>query len=81
MLLLLLLPLLPLLLFFSIFFLSYRLIYILGVYLGNALGPREERNRIKEEELNDLREFDVVVTTFEMLVSECNYFRRKFMWT
>jgi SWI/SNF-related matrix-associated actin-dependent regulator of chromatin subfamily A member 5 len=44
-------------------------------------GPREERNRLKNEELVDLAEFDIVVTTFEMLVSECNYFKRKYVWT
>ena len=44
-------------------------------------GPRDERNRIKDEELSDLKEFDVVVTTFEMVVAECNFFRRKFVWT
>jgi SNF2 family DNA or RNA helicase len=32
-------------------------------------GPKDERMRIKEEELNDINEFDIVVTTFEMLVS------------
>lgn len=36
-----------------------------------------ERARIKIEELNDVREFDVVVTTYEILVSEANFFRRK----
>ena len=28
-----------------------------------------------------LAEFDIVVTTFEMLVAECNFFRRRFLWT
>jgi SWI/SNF-related matrix-associated actin-dependent regulator of chromatin subfamily A member 5 len=44
-------------------------------------GPKEERNRIKNEEMASLAEFDIVVTTFEILVSECNFFRRKFLWT
>lgn len=44
-------------------------------------GPKDERNRIKSEELADLNEFDIVVTTYEILVSEANYFRRKYMWT
>jgi SWI/SNF-related matrix-associated actin-dependent regulator of chromatin subfamily A member 5 len=44
-------------------------------------GPRIERDRIKQDELNDPQNFDIVVTTFEMLVSESNYFRRKYVWT
>lgn len=44
-------------------------------------GPKSERDRIKEEEMSDLKEFDVVVTTFEILVSEVNFFRRKYVWT
>lgn len=44
-------------------------------------GPKEERARIKEEELHDLKEFDVVVTTYEILVSEANFFKRKYVWT
>jgi SWI/SNF-related matrix-associated actin-dependent regulator of chromatin subfamily A member 5 len=44
-------------------------------------GPKSERDRIKEEELSDLKEFDIVVTTFEILVSEVNFFRRKYVWT
>lgn len=44
-------------------------------------GPREERDRIKHEELNSLHDFDIVVTTYEMLVSEVNFFKRKYMWT
>ena len=44
-------------------------------------GPKNERNRIKEEELSDLSEFDIVVTTYEILVSEVNFFRRKYVWT
>lgn len=44
-------------------------------------GPRSERERIKYEELNDASNFDVVVTTFEMLVSESNFFKRKHVWT
>jgi len=43
-------------------------------------GPKVERNRIKSDELNDVREFDVVITTYEMLQSEVNYFRRRFQW-
>ena len=39
-------------------------------------GPREERTRIKSEELGDLQDFDVVVTTYEVLVSEANWLRR-----
>lgn len=44
-------------------------------------GPKSERDRIKSEEMNDLSEFDIVVTTFEILVSEVNYFRHKYVWT
>lgn len=44
-------------------------------------GPKPERDRIKSEELNDITEFDIVVTTYEILVSEANYFRHKFVWT
>lgn len=44
-------------------------------------GPKQERERIKMEEMNDLSEFDIVVTTFEILVSEINFFRRKYVWT
>lgn len=44
-------------------------------------GPKSERDRIKEEEMSDLKEFDIVVTTFEILVSEINFFRRKYVWT
>jgi coenzyme F420-reducing hydrogenase delta subunit len=44
-------------------------------------GPKSERDRIKEEEMKDLKEFDIVVTTYEILVSEINFFRRKFVWT
>ena len=44
-------------------------------------GPKDERNRIKTEELHSLREFDIVVTTYEILVSEVNFFRRKYVWT
>ena len=43
-------------------------------------GPKQERARIKQEELTDVREFDIVVTTYEMLTSEISYFRRKFFW-
>ncbi|CAN0115394.1 unnamed protein product, partial [Discosporangium mesarthrocarpum] len=43
-------------------------------------GPREERNRIKDEEIKDLAEFDVVVTTYEMLSAEANFFKRRFLW-
>jgi len=46
-----------------------------------SIGPKNERNRIKEEELSDLSEFDIVVTTYEILVSEVNFFRRKYVWT
>lgn len=50
-------------------------------FLLMKLGPKNERNRIKEEELSDLSEFDIVVTTYEILVSEVNFFRRKYVWT
>lgn len=43
-------------------------------------GPKSERNRIKSEELSDLNEFDVLLTTYEMLVSEINFFKRKYVW-
>ena len=43
-------------------------------------GPKSERVRIKQEELADLSEFDVLLTTYEMLVSESNFFRRRFVW-
>lgn len=38
-------------------------------------GPKEERGRIKAEEMNSLKDFDVVVTTYETLVSEVNFFK------
>jgi SWI/SNF-related matrix-associated actin-dependent regulator of chromatin subfamily A member 5 len=44
-------------------------------------GPKSERERIKEEEMKDISNFEIVVTTYEILVSEINYFRRKFVWT
>lgn len=44
-------------------------------------GPQSERERIKYEEMRSLSEFDIVVTTYEILVSEVNFFRRKFVWT
>lgn len=44
-------------------------------------GPKPERERIKSEELRDLRDFDIVVTTYEILVSEAVYFKRKYVWT
>ncbi len=43
-------------------------------------GPKGERNRIKTEELHDLQEFDVVVTTYEMVVAESTFFQRRFIW-
>lgn len=43
-------------------------------------GPKPERQRIKAEELGDVREFDLVVTTYEMLCSEVNFFKRRFFW-
>ncbi|CAM9280539.1 unnamed protein product [Chrysoparadoxa australica] len=43
-------------------------------------GPKEERTRIKNEELHDLAEFDVVVTTYEMMAAESNFFKRRFLW-
>lgn len=58
---------------------DYWLIWQL--YLLNLVGPKNERTRIKEEELSDLSEFDIVVTTYEILVSEINFFRRKYVWT
>jgi len=44
-------------------------------------GPKPERDRVKSEELRDLNDFDVVVTTYEVVVSECRFLRRKFVWT
>jgi len=44
-------------------------------------GPKDERDRIKNEEIDNLKEFDIVVTTYEMLVSEVNWFKRKYVWT
>ena len=44
-------------------------------------GPKDERDRIKSEEIDNLKEFDIVVTTYEMLVSEVNWFKRKYVWT
>ena len=44
-------------------------------------GPKDERERIKNEEIDNLKEFDIVVTTYEMLVSEVNWFKRKYVWT
>ncbi len=43
-------------------------------------GPKDERNRIKTEELHDLQEFDVVATTYEMFVAESTFFQRRFTW-
>merc|ERR1711871_1920319 len=43
-------------------------------------GPKNERNRIKSEEINDLDNFDVLLTTYEMLVSESSFFKRRFVW-
>ena len=51
------------------------------IHATHSSGPKNERNRIKEEELSDLSEFDIVVTTYEILVSEVNFFRRKYVWT
>ena len=44
-------------------------------------GPKDERLRLKAEELGSLQDFDVVVTTYEMLISEINFFKRKYVWT
>jgi SWI/SNF-related matrix-associated actin-dependent regulator of chromatin subfamily A member 5 len=51
------------------------------IYMQLHKGPKAERNRIKTEELADTGEFDIVVTTFEILVSEVNFFKRKYVWT
>lgn len=50
-------------------------------FLLLLLGPKSERTRIKEEEVHDLMEFDIIVTTYEILVSEANFFKRKYVWT
>lgn len=34
----------------------------------------------RQEEIKDLMEFDVVVTTYEMLSAEANFFKRRFLW-
>jgi SWI/SNF-related matrix-associated actin-dependent regulator of chromatin subfamily A member 5 len=44
-------------------------------------GPKDERARLKSEELGDLQDFDVVVTTYEVMVGEANWLKRKYMWT
>ncbi|CAM9201270.1 unnamed protein product [Scytosiphon promiscuus] len=43
-------------------------------------GPKEDRNRIKEEEMKDPAEFDVVVTTHETLPAEGSFFKKRFLW-
>ena len=57
------------------------LLFLIYVFVTshNDLGPKAERNRIKTEELADTTEFDIVVTTFEILVSEVNFFKRKYV--
>jgi SWI/SNF-related matrix-associated actin-dependent regulator of chromatin subfamily A member 5 len=60
----------------------YLIIYIhLYIYIHTYAGPKAERSRIKTEEIADTGEFDIVVTTFEILVSEVNFFKRKYVWT
>ncbi len=54
---------------------------VLLLLLLRHSGPKDERTRIKSEELSDLNEFDILVTTYEILVSESNYFKRKYIWT
>ena len=44
-------------------------------------GPKAERTRIKQEELDDLSNFDIILTTFEMFVTESMYFKRRFMYS
>ena len=55
--------------------------HLRNIILPIYAGPREERNRIKSEELSSLDEFDVVVTTFEMCVAESGFLKKRFMWT
>ena len=57
------------------------LISVYSFFMKSFVGPKAERNRIKTEELSDTTEFDIVVTTFEILVSEVNFFKRKYVWT
>ena len=66
-----------------IFITLITLLFLIYVFVTshNDLGPKAERNRIKTEELADTTEFDIVVTTFEILVSEVNFFKRKYVWT
>eukprot|EP00903_Cladosiphon_okamuranus_P009406 g8970.t1 len=43
-------------------------------------GSKEERNRIKEEEMKELAEFDVVLSSHEALCSEGVFFKKRFLW-
>ncbi|CAN0322190.1 unnamed protein product, partial [Hapterophycus canaliculatus] len=43
-------------------------------------GPKEDRNRIKEEEMKDAAEFDVVVTTHETLSAEGSFLKKRLLW-
>jgi len=43
-------------------------------------GPKDERNRMKLEEMGRVSDFDVVVTTYEIVVAEVNWIRKKYLW-
>ncbi len=43
-------------------------------------GPKDERGRMKLEEMSNVSDFDAVVTTYETLVAEVNWIRRKYLW-
>eukprot|EP00752_Nemacystus_decipiens_P010606 g9444.t1 len=43
-------------------------------------GSKEERNRIKEEEVKDPAEFDVVLSSYEALCAEGVFFKKRFLW-
>lgn len=44
-------------------------------------GTQNERNRMKSQEMKDSKNFDIVVTTYEVALNEFNYLRKKFVWT
>ena len=44
-------------------------------------GPKNERLRVKTEELRSLSDFDVLITTYEVLVAESKFLSRRFVWT
>lgn len=46
----------------------------------SARCPHDLRKNAFQEEIKDLAEFDVVVTTYEMLSAEANFFKRRFLW-